>query len=134
MLLTERDLLHHSGNLNWNNLRKIAMLRALMERDLDILVAAGIPTFPYPAGISQHNAREWRADLASKVDTSGLKLTPLWKLYRHELKLARDAARAIQHGKRLRRELAEQGVVELPRIRLLDQMMASVRAGMRSVG
>lgn len=125
-ILTERDLLHHSGRINWNNLRKIAMLRALVERDLDILVAAGIRTFPLPAGISQDNVREWRAKLASEVDTKGLTLTPFHTLYRDELKKARDVARALQAAQRIRREMVAHGVVGLPRIRLLDQMVKSI--------
>jgi len=98
-LLTERDTLRDDGSIDWRAVRNIAMVRALAERDIDILVAAYGGPILKPASVGFHNLREWRAELAARVDTSKLILTPFLKIYRAELRNIWTVARSLQRAR-----------------------------------
>lgn len=128
-MLTERETVRRDGSIDWRIVRKIARVRALAERDIDILVAKYGAPIKAPAGVSQHNIAEWRAEAASRVDLAGLKLTPFRKLYRDTLRSTWRSARAIQTVKlseAKRKRMIAEGA-SFTRIRLFDMLVGSVR-------
>jgi hypothetical protein len=135
-MLTDRDTVHPDGKLNWRAIREIATLRALAEVDADIVSRVYGPVLRLPAGISQDNIREWKGTLARKAlaENPSLETTPYIEIYRIELRRTYEAAKAIRNGMKFRRELVSAEIVPLPRVRLVDQLIASVKAGLRRVG
>jgi hypothetical protein len=129
-MFTERDTLHKDGTLNWRAIREIAMLRSLAELDADVVSRVYGPVLRLPAGVSQHNVAEWKAKLAAKAlaENPKLETTPFIDIYRREMRRACDAARAIRNGMKFRRELTLQEVPRVHTIRLVDDLIASVKA------
>ncbi len=126
-MLTERDTLKADGSIDWMAVRNISMVRANAERDIDILIAAYGGPILKPAGVGFHNIREWRAELAARVDTTNLKLTPYLNLYRAELRKIWSIARSLQvvwAAEQARaRMIAESEPA--PRIAVMDMLIAS---------
>ena len=101
LLLTERDTVNADGTFNRAAILRIAQLRAGMERDIDVSIAAYGPTLKLPAGISQDNVMAWRHARAASVTQENLMLTPYRQLLAQEMRRAWHAARAVraaQHG------------------------------------
>jgi hypothetical protein len=134
-MLTERDTLNKDGSLNWRAIREIATLRAMAELDAEIVSRVYGPVLRLPAGVSQDNVREWKNGLARKalIANPSLETTPYVELYRRELRRARDAAKAIRNGLKFRHELVSAEVVPLPKLRLVDQLIKSVKQTLERV-
>lgn len=130
-MLTERDTVNKDGTLNWRAIREIATLRALAERDIEVIELVYGAPIRKPADVGFHNIREWRArvaDMALAANPS-LETTPYIVLYRRELRRALDAARAVRSVLRRRDELTSGKVVSLsvaPRVRLINQLLGSL--------
>lgn len=135
MSFTERDTLNPDGSFNWRAIREIATLRALAEHDADIVSRVYGPVLRLPAGVSQHNVREWKAGLARKAlaENPALETTPYLTILRREYRQTCAAARAIRNGMKFRRELVTAVIVPLPKLRLVDQLISSVKATLERV-
>jgi hypothetical protein len=128
-MLTERDTVLPSGKFNWRAIKEIATLRALAERDIEIIELVYGAPLRKPADVGFHNINDWRAKLAEKalIANPQLETTPYIQLYRHEMRRACAAARAVRNGMNLRGRVVSAKVVSLSTLRLVDQLIASVR-------
>jgi hypothetical protein len=130
-MLTERDTVNRDGTFNWRVIKEIATLRALAERDIEIIgIVYGAP-LRKPADVGFHNITDWRAKLAEKalIANPQLETTPYIQLYRHEMRRACAAARAVRFAMRQRAELTDGKVIPFavaPRVRLINQLLGSL--------
>jgi hypothetical protein len=89
--LTYRDLLTPAGTINRAVVRAIAERRAEHERNLEIVVAAGLPVPRWATG----EAREEIARLAATVDPADLRLRPLVQVRREAIRDVLEIAAAM---------------------------------------
>jgi hypothetical protein len=129
-MLTERDTVNRDGSFNWRAIKEIATYRALAARDIEVIELVHGAPLRKPADIGFHNINDWRAKLAEKalIANPQLETTPYIQLYRHEMRRACAAARAVRFAMRQRDELTSGKVVSLsvaPRVRLINQLLGS---------